>query len=88
MKQVLLLWDEFGQQDGPMRAFLFNCNRQQYTKLLAVHGKFVNSTATSHDDPVNALSDKIYANKLDKYLVKWPIQLDESVTVVHAGFLP
>jgi hypothetical protein len=92
MSKVLILWDEFGQQDGDMKAYLIEpSNEKSRKRLLSMHGQFVNSSRTKDSNYVNEFSDLVYAedkDKLSKYQVKWPIKLHESVVIVHTGFLP
>lgn len=91
MSKILVLWDEFGQQDGPMRAFLITpSNEKSRKRLLSMHLQFVNSVKTKASNYANEFSELVYAEpcKLDKYKVKWPVQLKGNVTIVHTGFVP
>jgi hypothetical protein len=88
-KHVLLMWDEFGAQNGPMKVFLLPCKTQeQFDRLIAHQGKYINSEHLDETDPVHALSDHIYNGKLDKYKQEWPVNLRVQAVVVHSGFLP
>jgi hypothetical protein len=93
MRKILVLWDEFGGQASAdaYRAYLIMPESvAQRDRLMSMHNMFVNSSKTPVGHPVNRFSDAVYADnpQLERWRVKLPLKIDESVIIIRAGFLP
>lgn len=86
MKDVLIIWDSFGQEE--LKFYLFALTPDQLAQLRKCHGNYVNSSNSPQvDDALDWLSELL--TELTPLETKEPFKLaSDDVTVVVAGFVP